>query len=255
VRRGAACAAHSNTVRHPSGVVVPKASGRPPCLWSPCPHSRSASACPVSARPVSGVRCVSSIHLSAGRPPGVRVQCPVSDGGCPVSGASVRHRCVLRPHPRCPRRCVLGACGQPQASVPAAAGVSPHRVRDRLVGCQSPTLAPAAAAGVAGAAADSLGAVVADAWAVAWLDRLATKEQPVARKGRPSVGQPVRVRLAHLPQAARSSAGAGCRRAADHDLVVGRPRREALGPTARRLRGPTAAQGGARPARKRSDRE
>jgi hypothetical protein len=115
----AARAAHSNTLWRPSGVVLPRMSGRPPCLGRPVrvfrqrrpvqrpPVQRLASgACPASACPgprvrcpMSGVRCPVSMS-------GVRVQCPVSrvDVGCPVSDASVRHSCVSRLCPLCPHR-------------------------------------------------------------------------------------------------------------------------------------------------------
>jgi len=87
----AACAAHSNTVRRPSGVVVPRMSGCPPWPWSPCPHPRVqrppvqcpvSGACPASARPVSSARC-----------PRMRVSTrPLSNVGCgrPVSRVGVR---------------------------------------------------------------------------------------------------------------------------------------------------------------------
>jgi hypothetical protein len=94
----AARAAHSNTVRRPSGVVVPgcpdahralvarSASSvsvpvssvhRPVCVRRPCVQCPASSTCPVSACPVSGVRYVSSV-----RRPCPRVRCPVS--GCGV---------------------------------------------------------------------------------------------------------------------------------------------------------------------------
>jgi hypothetical protein len=113
----AARAAHSNTLWRPSGVVLPRMSGRPPCLGRPVrvfrqrrpvqrpPVQRLASgACPASACPVSRVRCRASgvrcpVSVSS-------VQCPVSrvDVGCPVSDASVRHSCVSRLCPLCPHR-------------------------------------------------------------------------------------------------------------------------------------------------------
>jgi hypothetical protein len=95
----AACAAHSNTGRRPSGVVVPV---------NPDAHralvALSASTCPASARPVAGVR-----HVSSGRRP-VHVQCPRARcprARCPrvrypvpvsASSASVRHPCPFCPH-------------------------------------------------------------------------------------------------------------------------------------------------------------
>jgi hypothetical protein len=95
--RAPACAAHSNTVRRPSGVVVPGCS-MPTVPCSPRPRPPSASACPASTRPASDVRCVStsacpvSARLVSDTPVSVSgLQSPVSDVGCPVSGASVRH--------------------------------------------------------------------------------------------------------------------------------------------------------------------
>jgi hypothetical protein len=83
----AARAASSNTLRRPSGVVVPGCR-MPTMPCSPCPRPRvqrpasrgcSASACPVSARLVSDARC---------RCPGSRALCPTSDVRCPASGNS-----------------------------------------------------------------------------------------------------------------------------------------------------------------------
>jgi hypothetical protein len=100
--RAPACAAHSNTVRRPSGVVVPECP-MPTVPCSPRPRPPSASACPASTRPAStrpasDVRCVStsacpvSARLVSDTPVSVSgLQSPVSDVGCPVSGASVRH--------------------------------------------------------------------------------------------------------------------------------------------------------------------
>jgi hypothetical protein len=69
----AACAAHSNTVRRPSGVVGPRTSGCPPCLGRPAPvlgqHPRVQ--CPASGVCASGVRA-SSVRCPL-RASGIRV--------------------------------------------------------------------------------------------------------------------------------------------------------------------------------------
>ena len=80
----------------------------------------SASACPASARPVSGIRCVSSV-----RPSGV--QCPVSAHAgvhasavqCRVRTSSVPRRCPRVPRPRPP-------CLHPRLSWSASERGLPH---------------------------------------------------------------------------------------------------------------------------------
>jgi hypothetical protein len=106
----AASAAHSNTARRPSGVVVPGCPDAHLALVA-LPTSSSASACPASARPASAcpasARPASACPASARPASGVRasgVQSPVSAVGCPVSGASVRHPCVSSPCPLCAHR-------------------------------------------------------------------------------------------------------------------------------------------------------
>jgi hypothetical protein len=86
----AACAAHSNTGRRPSGVVVPGYPDADRALVA-----LSASTCPASARPVSGVRYLSSVRASGTCPasaPGVRasdIQCRVRVQ-CPVRASGIR---------------------------------------------------------------------------------------------------------------------------------------------------------------------
>jgi hypothetical protein len=89
----AARAAHSNTVRRPSGVVVP---GCPDATvpWSPCRVLRQR---PRVRRPPVQYPVRVSVRPSGVRASGVR--CPGA-----VSGVSVRHPCVSRPCPRCPHR-------------------------------------------------------------------------------------------------------------------------------------------------------
>jgi hypothetical protein len=72
---------------------VPAASCCPGCpdahrAFVTRPGPRSASACPASTRPVSGVRCVPSVHPSGVRAFGVRR--PVSGVRCPMPGVPVR---------------------------------------------------------------------------------------------------------------------------------------------------------------------
>jgi hypothetical protein len=98
---------HSNTGHRPSGVVVPGYLDAHRALVA-----LSASTCPASARPVSGVRYVSSVRTLGDRASGV--QCPVS-----VSSASVRHPCPLVRTGEFVER--LGAAGS-------------HTFRDRPVG-------------------------------------------------------------------------------------------------------------------------
>jgi hypothetical protein len=86
----AACAAHSNAVRRPSDVVVPRCP-MPTVPCSPCPRHLSASVCPASTRPASGV-----CPVSAGRVSNARVQSPVSDIGCPVSGVQCQRPVSVR---------------------------------------------------------------------------------------------------------------------------------------------------------------
>ena len=148
----AACAAHSNTLWRPSGVVLSRMSGRPPCLGRPVrvfrqrrpvqrpPVQRLASgACPASACPglrvrcrASGVRCPVSMSVSVSG-----VQCPVSTSGVRLSGAGVRHSCVSRLCPLCPHREFMEGEGAVAATRlgTGRVGVSPHHVCDRLVGC------------------------------------------------------------------------------------------------------------------------
>ena len=64
----------------------------PTVPWSPCPCLPSASACPASTRPASGVRCVSSVRLSGSARPVSRVRCPMSSVQCPVSSVPCRRR-------------------------------------------------------------------------------------------------------------------------------------------------------------------
>jgi hypothetical protein len=103
VRRGAACAAaaHSNTVRRPSGVVVLRMSGCPPYLGRPVrsperPHvQRPPVQCPASdvQCPVPGDRCPMSdvqCPVSDVRCPMSDVQCPVPDARCPVRASGIR---------------------------------------------------------------------------------------------------------------------------------------------------------------------
>jgi hypothetical protein len=94
----AACAAHSNTVRRPSGVVVRRCP-IPTVPCSPCPRHPSASVCPASTRPASGVCPVSARLVSDARCPcpGPRAQCPTSDVRCPVSASGIR-ACRVRVH-------------------------------------------------------------------------------------------------------------------------------------------------------------
>ena len=144
----AARAAHSNTLWRPSGVVLPRMSGRPPCLGRPVrvfrqrrpvqrpPVQRLASgACPASAGPgprvrcrASGVRCPVSVSS---------VQCPVSTSGvrCPTQASGIR-ACRV-----CVRSVRTGEFMECEGAVAATrlgtgrVGVSPHHVCDRLVGC------------------------------------------------------------------------------------------------------------------------
>jgi hypothetical protein len=80
VRRGAA---HSNTVRHPSGVVVPKASGHPPCRGHPV---RVLVSVGVSSVHPSRVRRPVPVQRPPSGPP---VRCPVSGVRRPVFGWQV----------------------------------------------------------------------------------------------------------------------------------------------------------------------
>ena len=180
----------ANTVRRPSGVVVPGCP-MPTVPCSPCPRPPSASACPASTRPASGVRCVFSVRLSGVRAsgvryPGVRARCPEPRVRRRVSGV----RCE-RPASRACRVCARsirtgefvereGAAGS-HTSRTGAVGVSPHRIRDRLVCCPSrglclelAALASAASAGPRPPSWRRLGG--------GRLDRLADRDTPVARR-------------------------------------------------------------------------
>jgi hypothetical protein len=95
-----AAAAHSNTVRRPSGVVVPRMSGCPPCLGR---RVRVLRQRPRVQRPP--VQCLTSgtvqrprVRCPRGWCPMSGVQCPVSVSGvrCPVRASGVRVRCPVR---------------------------------------------------------------------------------------------------------------------------------------------------------------
>jgi hypothetical protein len=208
VHRGAACAAHSNTVRRPAAswcqdVRMPSV----PCSLSASTVSvHPSGACPASARPVSSVRC----------PP---VRCPV-----PASGICVRIQVVrtgqfverVDSHPARdrPRRHVTPPRSRPARRLPESKPGAWSWRRPRWQRRRRP-LEP--------------GVVTGDAWAVAWFDCLADREEPL--RARIAVGRErVRGRFAHLRQTARSSAGPCCRRAADHDLGGGSPARGGLWP-------------------------
>jgi hypothetical protein len=79
-----------DTVRRPAGrrLIVGPSCPEPAVPWSPCPHPRSASTCPVS-----GV----SVRCPRVRCPGVRCPmsgCPMSGCGRPASRVGVRAFCV-----------------------------------------------------------------------------------------------------------------------------------------------------------------
>jgi hypothetical protein len=200
-------------------------SGCPPCLWSPCPHPPSASACPVPARPVSGVR--GRVRRPSVRCPPVRcpmpgvrvlrrvsiVRCerPASVLSAPVSSWSARVR--RRPH-------ALGQAGSACHPTVSATGWSAARVQ-----AWRWKLAPAALA--AAASAWTPAAVAGGAWAVAWFDRLADQGAAGFAQGSP-LGRAAGACEVH-PLAggcARRSAGARCRRAPTTTWVVGRPLRQ-----------------------------
>jgi hypothetical protein len=95
-----AAAAHSNTVRRPSGVVVPRMSGCPLCLGR---RVRVLRQRPRVQRPP--VQCLTSgtvqrprVRCPRGWCPMSGVQCPVSVSGvrCPVRASGVRVRCPVR---------------------------------------------------------------------------------------------------------------------------------------------------------------
>jgi hypothetical protein len=195
-------------------------------------------------RPVRVHIRLSGVRASGVRYPGVRVRSPEPRVRRRVSG--VRGE---RPASRTCRVCVRslrtgefvereGAAGS-HTSRTGAVGVSPHRIRVRLVGAQVEVwcleLAALAAAASAGPRPPSWSARV-----VARLDRLVDRDTPVARRiARLQSSRCAEVRP--LGQAACRSAGACCRRGAGHDLspwVVVRPRWEAVWPTARACAAP-----------------
>jgi len=104
----------------------------PTVPWSPCPCLPSASACPASTRPASGVRCVSSVRLSGSARPVSDVRCPMSGVDvrcpCPVSSVSCRRRVsgVRRKRPAFVRVASVPALSAPVSSWSARVRWQPH---------------------------------------------------------------------------------------------------------------------------------
>jgi hypothetical protein len=204
-------------------------------------------------RPVSGV----SVQCPRVRCP--RDRCPVSGVRRPVSGVSVRCPCVPASAVSEPGEVVErgGAAGSHTAR-PAGVGVVARGIRDRLVVCPRRSLALEAGAGRAGPAAAS-----AWTWPSSWevlgqrpgSTVWPPRDKPVAREDRSSEGSGVRgevpppaawLRAGHqgmMPDMGRHQGMMPDM--GRHALSAGWPAREGpLGLTARRARGPTAAQAG-----------
>jgi hypothetical protein len=220
VRRGAACAAHSNTVRYPSGVVGAQGVRTPTVPWSPCPRPASASACPASTRPASTPSGACPASTRPVRPSGV--QCLVSDVRCPLHASGIGASCV---------RVHAVHAGELVERVGAADSSTDRTCRIGRGATVSATGARPSPPGTR--------------WR--WLGGLpGRREQQVAHQDRPSVGKCVG--LAHRWQAARRSAGA-CGR--PQTWVVGRPGRDALGPIAPGCAAPPRPKGSSSPPRSR----
>jgi hypothetical protein len=226
-----------------------------PC--SPRPRPPSASACPASTRPASDVRCVStsacpvSARLVSDTPVSVSgLQSPVSDVGCPVSGASVRHPV---------RVASVSALSAPVSSWSARVRRAATHVSDR----RGRRLTPPYSRPARRRPSQSLvlGVGRAGSGGIGWTPAAVVERsgggqaRPLGRQGhagcaqdRPSAEQPVR---------GGSPTGTGCVQVGRSVLSAWcRPRPESLGRGSSALggrladsasvRGPTAAQGGGR---------